>query len=56
VTNKGTIDHALEIEGNGVEEKTGDVQPGAGETLRIKLAKDGSYDLYCPIDGHRGQA
>jgi uncharacterized cupredoxin-like copper-binding protein len=56
VTNKGTIAHALEIEGNGVEEKTGDVQPGAGETLRIKLAKDGSYDLYCPIDVHRGQA
>ena len=55
VTNKGTIAHALQIEGNGVEEKTGDIQPGAGATLRVTLAKDGSYDLYCPIDGHRGQ-
>jgi plastocyanin len=53
VTNKGTIAHALEIEGNGVEEKTGDIQPGAGATLRVTLAKDGSYELYCPIDGHR---
>jgi plastocyanin len=55
VTNNGTIAHALEIEGNGVEEKTGDIQPGASATLRAALTKDGSYDLYCPIDGHRGQ-
>ena len=55
VTNNGTIAHALEIEGNGVEEKTGDIQPGAGATLRVTLAKDGSYELYCPIDGHRSQ-
>src|SRR5512133_2801231 len=55
VTNNGTIAHAREIEGNGVEEKTGDIQPGAGTTLRVTLAKDGSYELYCPIDGHRSQ-
>jgi plastocyanin len=55
VTNNGTIAHALEIEGNGVEEKTGDIQPGAGGTLRVTIAKDGSYELYCPIDGHRSQ-
>ncbi len=55
VTNNGTIAHALEIEGNGVEEKTGDIQPGAGATLRVTLTKDGSYELYCPIDGHRSQ-
>ena len=55
VTNNGTIAHALEVEGNGVEEKTGDIQPGAGATLRVTLAKDGSYEMYCPNDGHRGQ-
>jgi uncharacterized cupredoxin-like copper-binding protein len=55
VTNNGTIAHALEIEGNGVEEKTGDIQPGASATIRAALSKDGSYDLYCPIDGHRSQ-
>jgi plastocyanin len=55
VTNTGTIAHALEIEGDGVEEKTGDIQPGTAATLRVTLAKDGSYELYCPIDGHKGQ-
>jgi uncharacterized cupredoxin-like copper-binding protein len=55
VTNNGKIAHALELEGNGVEEKTGDIQPGAAATLRVTLDKDGSYELYCPIDGHRSQ-
>ena len=55
VTNNGTIAHALEIEGNGVEKKIGDIQPGAGATLRVTLTKDGLYELYCPIDGHRSQ-
>ena len=55
MTNNGTIAHALKIEGDGVEEKTGDIQPGASATLRAALSKDGSYDLYCPIDGHRSQ-
>jgi plastocyanin len=54
-TNDGTITHGLEIEGNGVEEKTGDVAPGSTATLRVNLSKDGSYEIYCPIDGHRGQ-
>jgi plastocyanin len=55
VTNNGTIAHALEIEGNGIEKKIGDVQPGTSATLRAMLSKNGSYDLYCPIDGHRSQ-
>jgi plastocyanin len=54
-TNDGTITHALEIEGNGVEEKSGDIAPGSTATLRVNLSKDGSYEIYCPIDGHRGQ-
>jgi plastocyanin len=55
VTNHGTIAHALEIEGNGVEQKIGDIRPGAGAMLRVTLTKDGSYELYCPIDGHRAE-
>src|SRR6476661_1589586 len=54
-TNDGTITHALEIEGNGVEEKSGDIAPGSTATLRVNLAKDGSYEIYCTIDGHRGE-
>jgi plastocyanin len=55
VTNNGAIPHALEIEGNGVEEKTGNIAPGSSRTLRVSLSKTGSYDMYCPIDGHRAQ-
>jgi plastocyanin len=55
VTNEGTTTHALEIEGNGVEEKTGNIEPGSTTTLRVTLSKDGPYEMYCPIDGHRGQ-
>jgi plastocyanin len=54
-TNNGTIAHALELDGLGVKAKTGNIQPGATATLRVTLANDGSYELYCPIDGHRAQ-
>src|SRR5262249_47264072 len=53
VKNDGTITHALEIEGNGVEQRTGHISPGGSATLTVTLSKDGSYEVYCPIDGHR---
>jgi plastocyanin len=53
VTNNGQIAHALEIEGNGVEEETDTIQPGQSATLTVKLSKAGSYEMYCPIDGHK---
>ena len=53
VTNAGTIDHALEVEGNGVEEKTSTISPGSSAKLTVDLSKGGSYEVYCPIDGHR---
>jgi plastocyanin len=52
VTNDGKIAHALEIEGEGVEEKTETIQPGETAELTVDL-KNGSYEIYCPIDGHR---
>jgi plastocyanin len=55
ITNSGTITHALEIEGNGVEEKSGDIQAGSSATLNVSFTKNGSYELYCPIDGHKAQ-
>jgi uncharacterized cupredoxin-like copper-binding protein len=55
VTNNGSIDHALEVEGQGVEEKTETIEPGETAELTLDLSKEGSYDIYCPIDGHRGQ-
>ncbi len=53
ITNNGTITHAFAIEGNGVEAKSQHIQPGQSATLTVKLSKKGSYDVYCPIDGHR---
>jgi uncharacterized cupredoxin-like copper-binding protein len=53
VTNNGHIGHALEVEGHGVEQKTGTIDPGKTATLQVNLAKAGSYEVYCPIDDHK---
>ena len=53
VTNAGTIGHALEVEGNGVEEKTSTISPGSSAKLTVDLSKNGTYEVYCPIDNHR---
>jgi uncharacterized cupredoxin-like copper-binding protein len=55
VTNKGTITHAFEIEGNGVEQETDDIQPGSSATLNVTLTKNGTYEIYCPIDAHKDE-
>jgi uncharacterized cupredoxin-like copper-binding protein len=52
VTNNGQIAHALEIEGNGVEQETETIEPGESATISVQLSKAGSYEMYCPIDGH----
>jgi uncharacterized cupredoxin-like copper-binding protein len=53
VTNSGQIDHALEVEGQGVEEETETIEPSETAELTVDLSKEGSYEIYCPIDGHR---
>ncbi len=53
VTNNGSMDHALEVEGQGVEEETETIEPGETAELTVDLSKEGSYEIYCPIDGHR---
>jgi uncharacterized cupredoxin-like copper-binding protein len=55
ISNDGTVTHSFEVEGNGVEQKAGDVQAGSSTTLRVDLTKEGSYEMYCPIDGHKQQ-
>ena len=52
VTNDGQTTHALEIEGNGVEEETDTLSPGDSGEVTVELSA-GEYELYCPIDGHR---
>ena len=50
--NVGTIVHTLEVEGNGVEKKTGNIQPGSSAALKLNL-KPGTYEMYCTIPGHK---
>ncbi|HSS80931.1 MAG TPA: plastocyanin/azurin family copper-binding protein [Gaiellaceae bacterium] len=52
VKNDGKIDHDLVIQGNGVDEKTPTIAPGASATLNVDL-KPGSYDVYCSVPGHK---
>lgn len=51
-TNDGGVDHALEIEGNGVEEETETVAPGESASLTVDL-EAGTYEMYCPVGNHR---
>jgi uncharacterized cupredoxin-like copper-binding protein len=55
VTNNGMITHAFEVEGHGVEAKTGNIAPGSSTTLTVDLSQKGDYEAYCPIDGHRAR-
>ena len=52
VSNDGTTTHNLEIEGNGVEEESDDLDAGSTGQLTVDL-KPGTYEIYCAIDGHK---
>ena len=54
LTNDGATDHAIEIEGQGSEERSDTVSPGESASVTIDL-QSGTYEMYCPIDGHRAQ-
>jgi len=53
-TNDGTIDHALKIEGEGIEVQTPDTfyPPGDTESFTVDLAP-GTYQIFCPVAGHK---
>jgi len=50
ITNAGTIPHALEVEGRGVEREVRLLQPGGHATLTLDL-RAGRYVVYCPVGG-----
>ena len=54
VKNDGGTQHALEIEAPGGEVKSRTLGPGESQTLKATL-KAGTYEMYCPIDGHKGK-
>jgi uncharacterized cupredoxin-like copper-binding protein len=51
--NKGTIPHVLELEGPGLENETGTIDPGESATIELVLRTPGTYELYCPLDEHK---
>jgi plastocyanin len=51
VNSGGTV-HALEVEGQGIEEETEEIQPAQSAELKVKL-EAGTYELYCPVDAHK---
>jgi uncharacterized cupredoxin-like copper-binding protein len=51
--NTGKFPHAMEVDGPGVSDmKSAVVDPGGTTSLTVKLTQ-GSYEFYCPVDGHR---
>jgi uncharacterized cupredoxin-like copper-binding protein len=53
VANSGKTDHALEIDGPGVEEETKTIGPGGEAQLTVDITEPGEYKIYCPVGGHR---
>jgi plastocyanin len=54
LVNDGEFPHALEIEGQGIEEETDEIDGGATTELTVDL-EAGEYELYCPVGDHREQ-
>jgi plastocyanin len=52
--NDGTTAHALAVEGNGLDSDISAIDPGKSGTLKVTFPKAGTYEIYCPIDGHKG--
>ncbi len=50
-SNPSSVPHALEIEGNGVEEETETIT-GSDAPLTVDL-EPGTYTYYCPVGQHR---
>ena len=55
IANGGKEDHSFVIEGNGYHAAlTEPLKRGDRTTLDIDL-KPGTYQVYCPVDGHKGK-
>jgi plastocyanin len=52
--NDGSVDHALEIEGAGVEDETETLAAGESGEVTVEL-QEGTYELYCPVGNHKEQ-
>ena len=51
--NDGEFEHALEIEGHGIEDETDVIGGGETADVTVELTEEGEYELYCPVGNHR---
>jgi uncharacterized cupredoxin-like copper-binding protein len=58
---KGFTEHSLTIEGKGLKSEGGEatlkqvLSSGQNGVLTVSFQKAGTYDMYCPVDGHEQQ-
>jgi plastocyanin len=50
--NPASVPHAVNVEGNGIQEKGTDTITKSKTSVTVDL-KPGTYEFYCPVDGHR---
>ena len=59
--NVGSTQHSLEIEGKGLKSEGGEageaqleqvLDPGQSGVLTVSFQRSGTYEMYCPVDGH----
>ena len=50
--NPSSVPHAVAVEGNGVDKDGETVTSGGKSTVSVDL-KPGTYEFYCPVDGHK---
>jgi uncharacterized cupredoxin-like copper-binding protein len=53
MANPSGLPHAVSVEGHGIDKDGNTVGKGGTSTVTVKL-KPGTYEFYCPVDGHRG--
>jgi len=46
------LPHAIAVEGKGVDKDGKTVSPGGTSKVTVTLKK-GTYEFYCPVDGHK---
>jgi plastocyanin len=52
MANPSSLPHAIAVEGHGVDKDGKTVNQGGTSRVTLTLKK-GTYDFYCPVDGHR---
>lgn len=54
VSNDGDTTHSLEVEGPAEEQQlSSELAPGDTGELTVDLSEPGTYEMYCPVDGHK---